>query len=58
MDKIITEQIKDHILVLYDYTREEVENMTLWHQMSLINMRDIDKWEEFKIGLRNTGFII
>jgi len=36
----------------------EVSSMRLSEKMSLIEMKDKDKWNEFKIGLRKSGYII
>lgn len=39
-------------------TKEQVSIMTIQSKMSLVNMKDPDKWEEFKLGLRKAGYII
>jgi len=32
--------------------------MTIQNKMSLVGMKSQDKWEEFKLGLREAGYII
>jgi hypothetical protein len=51
-------QIDKFIKESYNYDDELVKSMTLQHKMSMINMKNQDKWEEFKLGLRKSGYII
>jgi len=51
-------QISKFIEESFDKSKVEVASMTLQSKMSLIAMRFPEKWEEFKLGLRNAGYII
>lgn len=39
-------------------TKDEVQMMTIQSKVSLISMKNEQKYEEFKIGLRKAGYII
>lgn len=55
---MVERQIEQFIMDNYGYPEEEVREMTIQRKMSLVHMRDMEKWEEFKLGLRTAGYII
>lgn len=50
--------INEFIQESYNKTKKEVSEMTIQNKMSLVGMKSQDKWEEFKLGLREAGYII
>lgn len=42
----------------YKKTKEELSTMTIGHKLLLVNMKNVNMWEEFKIGFRKSGYII
>ena len=50
----ITKYIKE----VLGRTDSEIALMRLPEKLSLVEMNDKDKWNEFKIGLRESGYII
>lgn len=54
IDNKITRYIKE----ILGRTDLEVASMKLPQKMSLIEMSDKEKWSEFKIRLRESGYII
>lgn len=51
-------RINRYIKEVLGRTDAEVSSMRLSEKMSLIEMNDKDKWNEFKVGLRESGYII
>lgn len=43
---------------LYNHTQEELEALTLRKLLSLIECKSIKKYNEFKIKLKDEGYII
>lgn len=51
-------RINRYIKEVLGRTDAEVSSMKLSEKMSLIEMNNKDKWSEFKVGLRQSGYII
>lgn len=51
-------QINRFIEDKFNKTKKEVSMMTIQSKMSLVSMKDPEKWNEFKLGLRKAGYII
>ena len=59
MSKEIVEfQLDKYVQEHYKKTKEESSMMTIGHKLSLVNMKNVNKWEEFKMGFRKSGYII
>lgn len=54
IDIKITRYIKE----VLGRTDSEVASMKLPEKMSIIEVNNKDKWNEFKVGLRESGYII
>jgi tRNA G10 N-methylase Trm11 len=52
------ERIDNFIVEFYGKEKEFVKTMTLSSKMTLVNMKNEKKWEEFKMELRKKGYII
>jgi hypothetical protein len=52
------ERIDNFIVEFYGKEKEVVKTMTLSSKMTLVNMKNEKKWEEFKMELRKKGYII
>lgn len=50
--------IDEFVQESYGKTKEEVLSMSISHKMTLTGMKSQDKWQEFKMGLREAGYII
>ena len=42
----------------FNLTDKEVDEMIIQRKMGFVNMKDLAKWQEFKMGLRGEGYII
>lgn len=51
-------QIVEFLIEELKITSDEVSKMTLSERMSTIERRDVSKWNEFRKGLRQSGYII
>lgn len=50
--------INSFLSEFYKYSDEKINSLTIQTKMHLVLIRDESKWEEFKIDLRNLGYII
>jgi hypothetical protein len=56
--KTVELQIMYFLIEELKITSDEVSKMTLSERMSTIERRDVSKWNEFRKGLRQSGYII
>lgn len=54
LDTKITKYLKEAL----GETDFDIDSMNLPEKMSIVEFRDKEKWNEFKIGLRESGYII
>lgn len=57
-EETVHKKIDNFIKDRFKKTDEEIKAMSLQSKMGVINMTDIDKWNEIKIELRKVGYII
>jgi hypothetical protein len=57
-EKTTLEKIDEFVHENCNIKKEDLSSMILSRKMGLINMKSQDKWDEFKIGLRELGYII
>ena len=51
-------QLDKYIQEHYKNTKEELSMMNIGYKLLLVNMKNVNMWEEFKIGFRKSGYII
>ncbi len=56
--RLAESKVSKFIQEKFNISEGEVLAMTIQNKMSFVNMRDSQKWEEFKIDLRKVGYII
>lgn len=57
-EESVESKINKFIKETFNKTKEELSMMTLPKKMEWVSMRNLKKWEEFKLGLRKAGYII
>ncbi len=51
-------KINNFIKESLDYSDQQIAELQLQQKMSIVEMRDKAKWDEFREGLRKLGYII
>lgn len=57
-NKSVEVKIKEFLVNNLSIQEEEACLMNLQQRMSLIESKNKDKWNEFRVGLRKSGYII
>jgi hypothetical protein len=55
---MIEEKLKNTIMILYTYTAEQVDKLDVGKLMTLVEYKDMDLYNEFKLSLRKDGWVI
>ncbi len=56
--EMIETTITNYIREKFNYTEQELSELTIQNKMYLVGTKSQEKWEEFKLGLRAAGYII
>lgn len=56
--QMIETTITNYIREKFNYTEQELSELTIQNKMYLVGTKSQEKWEEFKLGLRAAGYII
>jgi len=57
-EKLVIDKIDEFIRENFKTEKNELPSMQLSRKMTLVNMKNLGKWEEFKLELRELGYII